>query len=97
MLSTDQARIEKLARRRAKAKLGWFAHAAIYALVNFGLIALSLANGRSWAIYPLLGWGVGLLAHGLSVWMLPPGGALLGRMVERERAKLAAGAKGDPW
>jgi hypothetical protein len=29
--------------------------------------------------------------------MLPPGGALLGRMAERERAKLAGGAKGDPW
>jgi len=96
-MTTEQARIEKLALRRAKAKLGWFVHAAVYALVNLGLIALSLANGRSWAIYPLLGWGVGLLAHGLSVWMLPPGGALLGRMVERERARLAAGAKGDPW
>ena len=96
-MTTEQARIDKLALRRAKAKLGWFVHAAIYALVNLGLIALSLANGRSWAIYPLLGWGVGVLAHGLSVWMLPPGGALLGRMVERERARLAAGAKGDPW
>jgi len=96
-MTTEQARIDKLALRRAKAKLGWFVHAAIYALVNLGLIALSLANGRSWAIYPLLGWGVGLLAHGLSVWMLPPGGALLGRMVERERARLAAGTKGDPW
>ena len=96
-MTTEQARIDKLALRRAKAKLGWFVHAAIYALVNLGLIALSLANGRSWAIYPLLGWGVGLLAHGLSVWMLPPGGALLGRMVERERARLAASAKGDPW
>ena len=96
-MTTEQARIDKLALRRAKAKLGWFVHAAIYALVNLGLIALSLANGRSWAIYPLLGWGVGLLAHGLSVWMLPPGGALLGSMVERERARLAAGAKGDPW
>jgi hypothetical protein len=96
-MTTEQSRIERLALRRAKAKLGWFSHAAIYAVVNLGLIALSAANGRSWAIYPLLGWGVGLLAHGMSVWMLPPGGVLLGRMVERERAKLASGAKGDPW
>lgn len=96
-MPTEQSRIERLALRRAKAKLGWFSHAAIYAIVNLGLIALSAANGRSWAIYPLLGWGVGLLAHGASVWMLPPGGALLGRMVERERAKLASGANGDPW
>jgi hypothetical protein len=96
-MSTEQARLERLALRRAKAKLGWFSHAAIYAVVNLGLIALSTAHGHSWAIYPLLGWGVGLLAHGISVWMLPPGGALLHRMVERERAKLAGSAKGDPW
>ncbi len=96
-MSTEQSRIERLALRRAKAKLGWFTHAAIYAIVNLGLIGLSAANGRTWAIYPLLGWGVGLLAHGVSVWMLPPGGALLGRLAERERAKLAGGAKGDPW
>ena len=35
-MTTEQARIDKLALRRAKAKLGWFAHAAIYALVNLG-------------------------------------------------------------
>ncbi|SCK50719.1 2TM domain-containing protein [Variovorax sp. HW608] len=89
--------IDRLARKRAKAKMGWFIHAAIYAIVNLGLIALSVATGRAWAVFPLLGWGVGLLAHGISVWMLPPGGTLLARMVERERARLAGGSKGDPW
>jgi hypothetical protein len=94
-MTTEQARIDKLALRRAKAKLGWFVHAAIYALVNLGLIALSLANGRSWAIYPLLGWGVGLLAHGMSVWVFAPGGNLMEGMVQRERARLVA--KAEPW
>ena len=60
--------LDLLARRRARAKLGWFTHAAVYVAVNLGLIAASLYNGRAWAIYPLLGWGVGLLAHGVSVW-----------------------------
>ena len=95
-MSDQPTRIERLALRRAKAKLGWFNHAAVYLAVNLGLIAISVANGQRWALYPLLGWGVGLLAHGISVWALPPGGELLGRLVERERAKLA-GAKGDPW
>ena len=94
-MTTEQARIDKLALRRAKAKLGWFVHAAIYALVNLGLIALSLANGRSWAIYPLLGWGVGLLAHGLAVWLFAPGNNIMEGMVQRERARLAA--KVEPW
>lgn len=97
MSTTESSRIEVLARRRAKAKLGWLSHAAIYAIVNLGLIDLSAANSRAWAIYPLLGWGVGLLAHGAAVWLLPPGGALLERMTERERARLDGGAKGDLW
>jgi hypothetical protein len=80
--------IDRLARRRAKAKMGWFIHAAVFAAVNLLLIALSLAHGQRWAIYPLLGWGIGLLLHGLSVWAFAPGGNLMERMVERERAKL---------
>ncbi|WP_431275984.1 2TM domain-containing protein [Variovorax ureilyticus] len=70
-MSTDE--IDRLARKRAKAKMGWFIHAGIYATVNLGLVALSAASGRAWTVFPLLGWGVGLLAHGISVWMLPPG------------------------
>jgi hypothetical protein len=96
-MSIDPSRIERLAVRRARAKLGWYSHAAIFAIVNLGLIALSASQGRAWALYPLLGWGVGLLAHGVSVWLLPPGGELLNRMVERERAKLGAAGQSDPW
>ena len=60
------------------------------------LVALSLATGRHWAVFPLLGWGVGLVLHGASVWLFAPGGNMLERMVERERARLWP-AQGDPW
>lgn len=91
-------RIEQLARRRAKAKLGWFFHAAVYVAVNLGLIAVSVANGQRWAIFPLLGWGIGLAFHGIAVWLLQPGGDLLEHLVDRERSKLAStGVKGDKW
>jgi hypothetical protein len=88
--------IDRLARRRAGVKIGWFIHAAAYLTVNLMLMALSLSSGHGWAIYPALGWGLGLTLHGLAVWLLAPGGSLLERMVAHERAKLA-GAKGDPW
>ncbi len=88
--------IERLALRRARAKLGWYIHASVYLIVNLGLIALSVAGGKAWAIYPLLGWGIGLAAHGASVWLLPPGGQLMERLVERERARLAGSGKGNP-
>lgn len=101
MSEQTAARIEKIARRRAKAKLGWFIHATVYLAVNLCLIGLSLAAGRNWAVYPLLGWGIGLAAHGASVWLLPYGSGMLDRMAARERERLAVTASpppsGDPW
>ncbi|MFT3717389.1 2TM domain-containing protein [Pseudorhodoferax sp.] len=84
----DTRQLDQLAHRRARAKLGWYLHAAVYAVVNAGLIALSLASGRHWAMFPLLGWGLGLFFHGLAVWAFAPGSPLMGRMVERERERL---------
>ena len=93
----DMDEIDRLARRRANAKMGWFVHAGVYLMVNLMLAALAVADGRAWAIYPALGWGVGLALHGATVWLLPAGGSLLESMAKREREKLAAASKGDPW
>lgn len=80
--------LDRLARRRARAKLGWWGHAFIYLCVNTGLITLSLTQGRHWALFPLLGWGLGLLFHGVGVWLLAPGSHWMERMVARERTLL---------
>ncbi len=85
---------ERVARRRAGAKMGWYVHAAVYLLVNLGLVALSAGQGRSWAAYPLLGWGLGLLVHGLAVFAAMPGGSLYERLLARERRVLQ---QRDPW
>lgn len=82
--------LDRLAHRGARAQLGWFGHAGIYLVVNTALIALSLFQGRHWAVFPLLGWGIGLAAHGLAVWVARPGSAWYGRLVARERARLDA-------
>ena len=49
--------MERLARKRAGAKLGWYMHAGVYLLVNLLLITLSAASGRHWAVYPRAGMG----------------------------------------
>jgi hypothetical protein len=83
--------VEKLARRRAGAKMGWYTHALVYVLVNLGLVALSASRGHTWAIYPLMGWGLGLLIHGAVIWFIAPGGSFYDRLVERERRALHGG------
>ena len=80
--------LDRLARRRASAKMGWFIHAAVYAIVNLGLAALSLSAGRDWHAYPLLGWGLGLAIHGAVVWLSAGGAGLHERLLQAERAKL---------
>ena len=82
--------IERIARRRAGAKLGWFIHASVYVLVNLFVFSMSqYAFGtRAWSVKPLLGWGLGLALHGISVWFLGSGGGLRERMVQKERERL---------
>lgn len=82
--------IERLARKRAGAKLGWYLHASVYILVNLLLIALSAASGRHWAVFPAVGWGIGLAVHGVVVFLVTGGGGLYERLVQAERSRIAA-------
>jgi hypothetical protein len=87
-LSSEE--IDRLARKRAGAKLGWYTHLAVYLLVNAFLIAISeLGFGhRRWTPFPLLGWGLGVALHGISVFLLGSGSGLRERLVEKERERL---------
>jgi hypothetical protein len=67
---------------------GFKIHFAAYVLVNAILIAVNLIFTPTilWFIFPLLGWGVGILAHGWAIYHVKH------RRVRREdvvRAKLA--------
>jgi hypothetical protein len=81
--------LDRLARKRAGAKLGWFLHAAVYLAVNLGLSVLALGmEHRRWSVFPALGWGLGLALHGAAVWLAGSGSELRERLVARERARL---------
>jgi hypothetical protein len=88
--------IERLARKRAGAKLGWYIHATVYVLVNLLIFSMShYAFGtRPWSLGPLLGWGIGLVLHGVSVFVLGTGSGLRERMVQRERDRLERAQRG---
>jgi uncharacterized membrane protein len=48
---------------------GFLFHLAAYLFVNFLLVAINLLTtpNELWFYWPLLGWGIGILAHGLAV------------------------------
>ena len=86
--ATADARRERLARKRAGAKMGWFIHALVYVCVNAGLALVAWQGGRTWHVYPLAGWGLGLAIHGLVVWLVGGGAGLHERLLQAERMKL---------
>jgi 2TM domain len=50
---------------REQARRGFTIHAIVYGLVMTGLIILNLtvATEFPWALFPLIGWGIGLTMH----------------------------------
>lgn len=84
----DDQEIERLARRRASAKMGWYTHATVYVLVNLMLYAIASSHGRNWAVFPAMAWGLGLAIHGMVVFFLTSSGSLHDSLVKREREAL---------
>jgi hypothetical protein len=62
-------------RRARAARAGLRIHTAVFLAVNMAIIAIWAvvqafgedAGGHPWFLYPLIGWGAGLLAHALLV------------------------------
>ncbi len=82
--------IDRIARKRAGSKLGWYIHATVYVLVN-ALMFVASSQGlghRQWSIYPALGWGLGLILHGIAVFVLGAGSGLRENLVQKERERL---------
>ncbi len=57
------------AKKKVQALKGFYSHAIVYILVNLLLFFIDLVFSRDsvWFYYPLIGWGIGLFAHGFSV------------------------------
>lgn len=85
--------LERLAHKRAAAKLGWYVHAFFFVIVNLVILALSRhgLGSRPWSVVPVLGWGLGLTLHGMAVFVLGSGNGLREHLVQKERERLQRG------
>ena len=87
-LSADP--VLRLAQRRARAKMGFFIHLAVFVMVNAVLVLIDLLALRrhGFSLFPALGWGLGLAIHGAVVFFAGSGSALHQRLVDVELARL---------
>lgn len=84
------------ARRRVEAKLGFYIHLFVYLAVNVLLVVLNLMYTPQylWFLWPLFGWGIGIVFHALGVYVFPSGSPIKERMIAHEIRKSAADEHG---
>lgn len=72
------------AKKKVKEIRSFYYNLACYCIVITGLMILNLATSPNhlWFFYPALGWGVGLLFHGLGAFGVTP---LLGKDWEQRK------------
>ena len=88
----DNQDASQKAKKRVEAKFGFYSHLAVYMAVNALLIVInvSTANDEYWFQWPLLGWGIGLLFHGLGVFVFSGASTIKQHMIEKELQKQAS-------
>lgn len=78
------------AKKRLEAKYGFYVHLFVYVAVNLMLVIINLSASSEtlWFIYPLVGWGIGLFFHALSVFVFEGRSSMITEeMIEKELNK----------
>ena len=68
----SEEQIYEQAKKRVEEKKGFFVHLTVYIIVNIMLVliwAFAAGGGYPWFLWPLGGWGIGLLFHFLGVFV----------------------------
>jgi len=63
----------KIALKRVKQKKDFYQHLGVYAVLGLFFFAINMITSPSewWFVFPMLGWGVGLVIHYLTVFGVP--------------------------
>ena len=88
MAEDRELELRRRAEQRADAKIGFRKHFIAYAIVNAALVAINFLTGAPpyWFVWPLLGWGIGVVAHFAAVYI--DDGAARERAVMAEMERL---------
>ena len=79
----EQARYQE-AKKRVEEIRGFYFHLVCYILANAVLVVINLLTSPKylWFIWPLIGWGIGIVLHAFSVF-----GGLWGRSWEERKIR----------
>ena len=85
-----EAEAKQILRRRV-----FLLHLSIYVTTNFSLVVIWALTGAGypWFVFPILGWGIGLVAHGVVAYLLSDPEEIV---LRREQQRLAANPTDSP-
>ena len=84
------------ARKRVEAKKGFFIHLTVYIIVNIMLVliwAFPAGGGFPWFVFPLGGWGIGILFHFLEAFVFSRQTDWERKAIEKEVERLKKGGR----
>ena len=89
----SEEEIYRKAREKVEEKKGFYVHFIVYILVNIMLIIIWAVTGAGfpWFIFPLGGWGIGVLFHFLGVFVFSRQTSWERREIEKEVERLKRG------
>ena len=84
----DAQELYEHAKHRVKSRKKFYTHVIIWVVLSVFFILLNLATtDYFWAIFPILGWGIGVAIHGIQVFTNEWEDLEIEREYERLRAK----------
>jgi hypothetical protein len=91
----SEEEIYELARKRVRQKKDFYTHLAVYIVVNAMLVLIwyFTHGGHPWFIWPLMGWGIGIIFHALDVFVFHNQSGWEVSAVEKEADKLRKSLK----
>jgi len=77
----------KQARKRAEIKFGFYVHLMIYIVASILFYVLNILTKPEikWFYWPIAGWGIGVIFHGISVFAASS--SIVDRMAQKELDK----------
>jgi cytochrome b561 len=92
----SEEEIYREARKRVEEKKGFFIHLILYIIVNIMLVliwAFPGGGGFPWFVFPLGGWGIGILFHFLGTFVFSRQTDWERKAIEKEAERLRKGGR----
>lgn len=92
----DNEMLYRRAAARVEAKLAFYRHLLIYVLVNAFLLILNFIRSPEawWSKWSIIGWGFGLVLHGISVYSYQWREGSREKMIQREIERMGGSSGG---